>query len=67
VSPRALGLVLGYAADRILGDPERLHPVAGFGAVAATLERRLYADSRARGVAHTGLLVGAAILLGTTA
>ncbi len=67
MNARALGLLLGYAADRLLGDPERLHPVAGFGAVAATLERRLYADSRARGVAHTGLLVGGAILLGATA
>jgi adenosylcobinamide-phosphate synthase len=31
---RALGLALGYAADRLLGDPRRCHPVAGFGSAA---------------------------------
>ena len=37
---RALGLVVGYAADRLLGDPFRWHPVAGFGRVATALESR---------------------------
>jgi adenosylcobinamide-phosphate synthase len=64
VNARALGLLLGFAADRLLGDPQRLHPVAGFGTVAAAVERRLYADSRARGVVHTATLVGGAALLG---
>lgn len=64
MSARALGLLLGFAADRLLGDPQRLHPVAGFGTVAAAVERRLYADSRARGVVHTAALVGGAGLLG---
>nr|WP_184292543.1 cobalamin biosynthesis protein [Nocardiopsis algeriensis] len=64
MSPRAAGLLLGYAADRLLGDPRRFHPVAGFGTVAAALEKRLYADSRPRGTAHTVLLVGAAAGLG---
>ncbi|RNL60769.1 cobalamin biosynthesis protein [Nocardioides marmoriginsengisoli] len=59
---RAAGLVLGFAADRLLGDPRRFHPVAGFGQVAARLEQRLYADSRARGAAYWLVLVG-----GTTA
>ena len=54
---RAIGLVLGYAADRVLGDPSRLHPVAGFGTVAGRLERRLWADDRATGAAFTALLV----------
>jgi adenosylcobinamide-phosphate synthase len=64
---RALGLLLGYAADRLLGDPARLHPVAGFGTTAAVLERRLYADSRVRGAAHTALLVGGAVAVGVAA
>lgn len=61
---RAAGLLLGYTADRLLGDPPRFHPVAGFGTTATALEHRLYADSRARGVAHTALLVGGAVALG---
>ncbi|WP_310961178.1 cobalamin biosynthesis protein [Nocardioides terrisoli] len=64
---RALGLALGYAADRLLGDPARLHPVAGFGTTAAAVERRLYADSRARGLVHTAVLAGGAVALGAGA
>lgn len=67
MNARALGLLLGFAADRLLGDPQRLHPVAGFGTVAAAVERRLYADSRARGVVYTATLVGGAALLGVVA
>lgn len=59
-----LGLLLGYAADRVLGDPRRWHPVAGFGRLAAALEQTTYRDSRAAGVAHVGLLVGAAVTAG---
>jgi adenosylcobinamide-phosphate synthase len=61
---RALGLVIGYALDEALGDPRRLHPVAGFGQLATALERRTYADSRRAGVFHTALLVGGAVALG---
>jgi adenosylcobinamide-phosphate synthase len=64
VSARAAGLLLGFAADRLLGDPQRLHPVAGFGTLAAALEHRLYADSRARGAAHVAVLLGGAAALG---
>jgi len=64
MSTRAVGLLLGYAADRVLGDPQHFHPVAGFGTTAKALEDRLYADSRARGVAHTVLLVGGTVALG---
>jgi adenosylcobinamide-phosphate synthase len=56
---RALGIALGHLADRRLGDPQRWHPVAGFGRTAAALEQRTYADSRGRGVLHLALLVGA--------
>jgi len=61
---RAAGLALGVAADRLLGDPTRWHPVAGFGRAAGALEQRWYADRRARGAAYTLVLVGAAAALG---
>ena len=64
---RAAGLLLGYVADRLLGDPRRWHPVAGFGAAAQELEARLYADTRARGVAHAVLLVGGTAAAGIAA
>ncbi|WP_370616569.1 cobalamin biosynthesis protein [Mumia sp. Pv 4-285] len=55
---RAVGIAIGYALDRVLGDPARRHPVAGLGRVAGALERRLYADRRGSGLAFTALLVG---------
>ncbi len=61
---RAVGLVLGVAADAVLGDPERYHPVAGFGRAASALERKLYRDHPAGGVAHTAVLVGGTVLAG---
>ena len=64
--PSALGLAVGYLADRVVGDPGRGHPVAGFGAAASWLEARCYVDRRAAGVVHTGSLVGVAIALGAT-
>jgi len=64
---RAAGLLAGYAADRLLGDPRRWHPVAGFGVAANALEARLYAGTRARGVAHAAILAGGAAALGAAA
>ncbi|HEY3561396.1 MAG TPA: cobalamin biosynthesis protein [Kribbella sp.] len=61
---RALGIVLGFAADRVLGDPKRLHPVAGFGQAATRLEKHLYDDSRPAGVSYTATLVGVTTVLG---
>jgi adenosylcobinamide-phosphate synthase len=61
---RAVGLLLGAAADAAFGDPRRGHPVAGFGAVATAVERRAYADRRISGVAHVAVLVGGAAALG---
>lgn len=55
---RVLGILLGFAADRVLGDPRRFHPVAGFGRTAARLESSVYADSRAAGTAYAAALVG---------
>ena len=60
----AAGLALGYAADLLLGDPRRYHPVAGFGRLAAALEQRTYADRRGAGVLHAGVLVGGSVLVG---
>jgi adenosylcobinamide-phosphate synthase len=53
-------LASGYVADALLGDPRRLHPVAGFGTLALRTEPAVYGPSRARGIAYTALLVGAA-------
>lgn len=61
---RALGLGIGYVADRLLADPARRHPVAGFGRLAEALERRTYADRRSAGVAHVVVLVGSAAAAG---
>ncbi|WP_406817855.1 cobalamin biosynthesis protein [Mycobacterium sp. M23085] len=56
--------MIGYLADRALGDPRRGHPVAQFGRAAAALESVTYRDSRAAGVVHVGALIGAVGLLG---
>ncbi len=64
---RAAGLLLGAAADALLGDPRRWHPVAGFGAVAAAVERRGYADRRSAGAVHVVVLVGGTVALGAAA
>lgn len=58
---RATGLALGFAADRLLGDPRRAHPVAGFGRVAAALEARTWRDRRSAGAVHVTVLVGGAV------
>jgi hypothetical protein len=49
------GLLSGAVADWVVGDPRRWHPVAGFGAVAAALERRWWRPSRSAGVAYVGV------------
>jgi adenosylcobinamide-phosphate synthase len=57
------GLLAGVALDALTGDPRRGHPVAAFGRAAGALERRLYADSRARGAVFAGAgVLGAAAL-----
>ncbi|MBA8825532.1 adenosylcobinamide-phosphate synthase [Saccharopolyspora lacisalsi] len=64
---RAVGLLLGVAADAVIGDPRRGHPVAAFGKAAHTAERLLYRDSRPAGMVHTGLLVAGTASLGLVA
>ncbi len=58
------GLIAGYALDRLLGDPQRWHPVAGFGQAVGRLEQRLYADDRGRGVLFTAVAVGLPVAVG---
>jgi adenosylcobinamide-phosphate synthase len=55
------------ALDVALGDPQRAHPVAGFGRAVGALETRLYADSRARGASLSVVSVGSTVLLGRLA
>ncbi|MBF6157742.1 cobalamin biosynthesis protein [Nocardia cyriacigeorgica] len=61
---RAAGLLLGFALDRVFGDPRRWHPVAGFGSAALALESVTYADRRMAGVMHEAVLVGAVTVAG---
>ncbi len=60
-------IAAGWISDRALGDPARLHPVAGFGQAAAALERRTWRPTRAAGVAHVAALVGAVGIMTTVA
>ena len=59
-----IGVLAGYLADLVLGDPQAGHPVAGFGAAASAVERLTYRDTRIGGAVHVGGLVGAVSLLG---
>ncbi len=61
---RPTGIVAGFLADALLGDPRRGHPVAGFGRSAAALEAAIYQDSRVAGVVHTAALAGALATVG---
>lgn len=61
---RPAGVLIGYLADRALGDPRRGHPVAGFGQAAAALEGLIYRDTRAAGAVHVGALIGSLVVLG---
>ena len=61
-SERSLGLILGFLADRVLGDPLRGHPVAGFGAVAAGLERAVWRPSRVVGAGYAATMVGTVLV-----
>ncbi|MEV6078090.1 cobalamin biosynthesis protein [Streptomyces sp. NPDC052069] len=56
----AYGATAGLIADRLLGDPRRGHPVAGFGRAAAAAERLLWRDHRGRGALHTVVCAGGA-------
>jgi adenosylcobinamide-phosphate synthase len=53
----AVGILGGAAADVLLGDPRRGHPVALFGRAAQAIHTRAYADSRLRGAAYAAACV----------
>ncbi|HEX4018091.1 MAG TPA: cobalamin biosynthesis protein [Frankiaceae bacterium] len=53
---RAAGIGLGLAADSVLADPPRWHPVAGVGQLASHLESALYQPRRVRGGVHLALV-----------
>jgi adenosylcobinamide-phosphate synthase len=55
---RSPGLLAGVVADWVVGDPRRGHPVAGFGRLAAVLERWAWRPSRAAGSGYALALVG---------
>ncbi len=61
------GLLAGAVLDRVLGDPRRYHPVAGFGRAAGAWERRVYRSDLRSGALFTGVAVGAPVVLGTVA
>jgi adenosylcobinamide-phosphate synthase len=58
-SAAAAAIAAGAAADAVFGDPRRGHPVAGFGRVAAALERCAHRDSVRAGAVYAALLAGA--------
>ncbi|MDU0479238.1 adenosylcobinamide-phosphate synthase CbiB [Staphylococcus chromogenes] len=49
---KSAAIATALLADRMLGDPQRHHPVAYFGSYATVLERALYADSKVAGLAY---------------
>ncbi|MFW0792796.1 cobalamin biosynthesis protein [Gordonia sp. CPCC 205515] len=63
----AAGLLLGYTADRLLGDPRRWHPVAGLGRAIGVVEQLTYRDSRSAGTVFALGCVGAAAAAGVLA
>jgi adenosylcobinamide-phosphate synthase len=63
--PVTAGILAGAAADALLGDPRRAHPVALFGRAAQAVQGRAYADSRLRGTAYAACCVLAAAAPGT--
>lgn len=61
---RAVGTLLGVAADVVLGEPRHAHPASAFVGTSEAVRRRLDRDDVAAGAVHTGTLVGAAVLAG---
>lgn len=61
---RAIGLLLGVAADGVIGDPKRGRPVAVFARAARRLEGKLTGDRKLAGALYAGGLAGVAVLCG---
>jgi adenosylcobinamide-phosphate synthase len=60
---RGVAVPLGVAADALLGDPQRSHPVAAFGSLAAGFERVAYRPTRLAGALYAAVLVGGVTLV----
>lgn len=58
----AAAIATGWVLDRLLGDPARWHPVAGFGYVATVLERRFWQPSRTAGTLFAAVMIAATAL-----
>ncbi|MET9653056.1 MULTISPECIES: cobalamin biosynthesis protein [unclassified Streptomyces] len=63
----AYGAAAGLAADLLVGDPRRGHPVAAFGRAAGAVERLLWHDHRGWGALHTAVCAGGATAAGALA
>ncbi|MFJ6906405.1 cobalamin biosynthesis protein [Streptomyces griseoluteus] len=63
----AYGAAAGLLGDLLLGDPQRMHPVAAFGRAAGRVERVLWHDHRGWGALHTLVCAGGATALGVVA
>ena len=60
-----LGAAAGVAIDAVVGEPPLAwHPVAKFGSTMIAVERHTYRDTRAAGVVHLAVGVGAAVAVG---
>lgn len=67
LDPVAVGLALGWLADRMLGDPRHGHPVALFGTWAGWVESHTHRDSRSAGVVTEAITLAPVLALGLTA
>ena len=67
VDPVAVGLVAGWVADRLLGDPRRGHPVALLGRWATWVETKTHADSRSAGLLTEAIVLSPVVALGVAA
>ncbi|MFB7372556.1 cobalamin biosynthesis protein [Streptomyces sp. NPDC056222] len=63
----AYGAAAGLAADLIIGDPRRGHPVAVFGRAAGSVEKLLRRDHRGWGALHTAVCAGGATAIAALA
>ncbi|MFE5482833.1 cobalamin biosynthesis protein [Streptomyces sp. NPDC056527] len=63
----AYGAAAGLAADLLIGDPRRGHPVAAFGRAAGSVEKLLRRDHRGWGALHTAVCAGGATAIAALA
>jgi len=62
---RSTGILIGLVLDHLLTDPQRGHPVAGFGTAASWAEKRLWRDDRRAGVGYVAACVGLPLVAAT--